>query len=60
MYFDAVLNSSNLHPIFNGTPVEVADWLVRNPEYHSDIEVCYGVNLQLVSVEEYLRTAGKS
>lgn len=53
MYFDAVLDNS-MQPIFNGTPDETRNWLLKNPEDHADVVVCEGQGMKIMTVSEYL------
>lgn len=54
MYFDAVLNLKMM-PLFNGTPVEVKQWLENTTaDLYKLFQVCIGETMQLMTVSEYL------
>jgi hypothetical protein len=53
MFFDAVLTKS-MRPVFNGTPDETKDWLVKNLERAHIYDVCVGRTMQIVPTSEYL------
>lgn len=55
IYFDAVL-TSNMMPIFNGTPEQTVEWLKKNPDA-SNLTVCIGKTLQIVTVAKYLSSS---
>lgn len=56
-YFDAVLDN-NMKPLCNGTPEEVLAWLEARSEYHGELQVCIGMSMRFVTVEEYLQMFG--
>lgn len=56
-YFDAVLDE-RMTPLVNGTQEEVLEWLESRPTLESQVQVCIGKTMQLVTVEEYLQQFG--
>jgi hypothetical protein len=54
-YFDAVVDI-NTQPLFNGTTEETVAWLEANPSTEPRW-VCLGVNMQFLTVSEYLDLA---
>lgn len=54
MFFDAVIRISDREVMFNGTPEETKKYLLKNPQIHSDVEVCLGKTLAFMSVYGYL------
>lgn len=56
-YFDAVLDD-RMMPLVNGTQEEVLAWLEARPQFESQIQVCIGKTMQLVTVQEYLEMFG--
>lgn len=56
-YFDAVLDGSK-KPLCNGSQEKVLEWLESRPSVQSEIKVCIGRTMEIVSVEEYLEQFG--
>lgn len=60
-YFDAVLDE-NMKVYFNGTPEEVANWLVEKAREMStvDLQIYPGKTLRPMSVDDYLQAFDNS